>query len=194
MRCARAVRRLGSRISKPGSPRSNTVAVPAKRYPLRMKTSTKLTSMRGFALRFRIVPGERISPNAIVRSSSTAKVPFGETFGVPSGAAVATNPRRCSSMTRFMSGVSISVTSNTDWGSIPDRPNPVTIEPGYQCGSGLLAIRTEKGAKSGSQQAQHTCGRSVGASTEPHRGNAQIATDTFGEVSEFDAAAELIGD
>jgi hypothetical protein len=31
------------------------------------------------------VPGERISPNAIVRSSSTTKVPFGETFGVPSG-------------------------------------------------------------------------------------------------------------
>lgn len=53
------------------------------------------------------MPGERISPNTIVRSSRTTKVPFGETFGVPSGAAVATNPRRCSSITRFMSGVTI---------------------------------------------------------------------------------------
>jgi len=55
-----------------------------------------------------MVPGERISPNAIVLSSSTTKVPFGETLGVPSGAAVATNPSRCSSMTRLISGVSMS--------------------------------------------------------------------------------------
>src|SRR6516162_7983688 len=64
--------------------------------------------MRGFALRFRIVPGERISPNAIVWSSRTANVPFGDTFGVPSRDTVATNPRRCSSIILFMSGVSIS--------------------------------------------------------------------------------------
>lgn len=53
------------------------------------------------------MPGERISPNAIVRSSNTMKVPFGETLGVPSGAAVATKPSRCSSMTRLISGVNM---------------------------------------------------------------------------------------
>ena len=30
-----------------------------------------------------MVPGERISPNAIVWSSNTMKVPFGDTLGVP---------------------------------------------------------------------------------------------------------------
>src|ERR1700680_3437494 len=67
----------------------------------------KLISMREFVRRFRIVPGERISPNAIVLSSTTKKVPFGDTLGVPSGAVVATNPRSCSSIIRVMSGVSI---------------------------------------------------------------------------------------
>jgi len=34
---------------------------------------------------------------------------------------------------------------------------------------------------------------SAGAGTEPLRGNMHIAGDTFGEVSEFDGAAELVG-
>src|SRR5947208_2674254 len=63
--------------------------------------------MRGFVRRFRIVPGERISPNAIVWSSTTKNVPFGETFGVPSGDVVATNPSSCSSTIRFISAVSM---------------------------------------------------------------------------------------
>ena len=54
---------------------------------------TKLTSTRGFARKLRSVPGERISPKAIVASSNTMKVPLGERFGVPSGAAVATEPQ-----------------------------------------------------------------------------------------------------
>jgi hypothetical protein len=85
--------------------------------------------MRGFALRFRIVPGERISPNAIVWSSRTANVPFGDTFGVPSRDAVATNPRRCSSIILFMSGVSMSGSSK-----IPRDPSDSSsCEPSRTC-------------------------------------------------------------
>jgi hypothetical protein len=40
--------------------------------PLRTKGSTKLTSMRGSARKFRMVPGERTSPNAIVTSSTVS--------------------------------------------------------------------------------------------------------------------------
>src|SRR5882757_5849498 len=83
------------------------MAVPASRKPLRTKGSTKLISMRGLVRRFRIVPGERISPNAIVWSSTTKKVAFGDTLGVPSGAVVPTNPSSCSSTIRFISAVSM---------------------------------------------------------------------------------------
>src|SRR5260221_2275198 len=48
-----------------------------------------------------------MSAKASVRSSITAKVPLGETLGVPSGETVATNPRGWSPTWRFISAVSI---------------------------------------------------------------------------------------
>src|SRR5262245_55127230 len=48
-----------------------------------------------------------MSPNPILASSSTMKVAFGETLGVPSALTVATKPSRCSRTMRFMSAVSI---------------------------------------------------------------------------------------
>ena len=76
--------------SKLPSPRFTMLALPVQRKPLRTNTSRKLTSMRGLACRLRIVTGERISAKAIVVSSTTKNVPFGDRFGLPSAEAVAT--------------------------------------------------------------------------------------------------------
>jgi hypothetical protein len=67
-----------------------TVAIPLKRYPLRVNQSTTLISIAGFCLRLATVRGERMSAKTRCWSSHAVMVPFGETLGVPSLQTVAT--------------------------------------------------------------------------------------------------------
>jgi hypothetical protein len=50
-------------------------------------------------------PGRAMSAKTKCSSSKTVVVPFGDRFGLPSRVTVATNPRRCSRTTCFMSSV-----------------------------------------------------------------------------------------
>src|SRR5712692_5491297 len=81
------------------------VAVPLKRYPLRIIGSTTLISVTGLRRRLAMVCEEVISAKTRCSSSQAVVVPFGERLGVPSGHTVAIKPKRCSRTTRFMSSV-----------------------------------------------------------------------------------------
>ena len=54
----------------------------------------KFTSTSGRDRMFATVPGDRMLPNAIRGSSTTTKMAFGDTAGVPSSFVVATAPAR----------------------------------------------------------------------------------------------------
>ena len=62
------------------------------RQPFRVNGSTKLTSTSGLWPILLMVPGDRISPKAIVRLSKTTNVPLGDTDGLPPEVTEATNP------------------------------------------------------------------------------------------------------
>src|SRR5215468_2142346 len=91
--------------------------------------STTFTSTTLLARRFSTVPGERMSAKTRCSSSQTAVVPLGDRLGVPSGQTVATNPSRCSLITRFLSSVRIRLRCGVACSSVPPSPHRPALLP-----------------------------------------------------------------